>query len=72
MTIVLPIMKNPVEDPELRVECYFTILACNPSPAMLTLVTEGINKWTDIEVRTFVLTHLKNLAKSKNPWEKEL
>ncbi|XP_072023750.1 vitellogenin-like isoform X2 [Amphiura filiformis] len=32
MTILLPILRNPTEDPELRIVCWRTTLECNPTP----------------------------------------
>ncbi|XP_072023748.1 vitellogenin-like [Amphiura filiformis] len=72
LSSLLPILKDPTEDVEARIVSYLTMIECEPTPAMLTLITEEVNKWTNREVKSFVSTHLKNLAKSTDPTEKKL
>ena len=72
ISVLLPILKDPTEDVEVRIMSYLTMVKCEPSPAMLTLITEEVNKWTNPEVKSFVSTHLKNLAKSTDPSQKKL
>ena len=68
----MPLLKNPLEDTEVRIVAYLTMVELDLCPAQLTLITEECNKWTNREVRSFVTTHLKNLAKSTDPTEKKM
>ncbi|XP_077981899.1 vitellogenin-like [Glandiceps talaboti] len=69
-SVLMPVYRNPGEDPELRIAAYLTILNTKPTSTVYTLLAEQIKKETSKQVGMFVFTHLTNLASNKHPYMK--
>ncbi|XP_033636523.1 vitellogenin-A2-like [Asterias rubens] len=67
LSILLPVLRNPYEDSELRVNCYLVIAKTNQRPSVFTLIGQELNREKSMQVRSFIYTHLKFLAQDVQP-----
>ncbi|XP_033100289.1 vitellogenin-1-like [Anneissia japonica] len=72
LSSLLPIMRDPFSDEELRIICYLVAMECQPRPTLLVSFAENLKNETSKQFRTFVSSHLMNLAKSEDPCKKKL
>ncbi len=67
LSIVLPILRNPYEDSELRVNAYLVIAKTNQRPSVFTLIGQEMNKEKSMQVRSFIYSHMKFIAEDVEP-----
>ncbi|XP_022105422.1 vitellogenin-like [Acanthaster planci] len=72
LSLLLPILRNPYEDPELRMIAYLVTTVTNKRPSVFTLIGQELNKEKSKQVRSFIYSHLKTLSESVVPCEKDL
>ncbi|XP_071954131.1 vitellogenin-like [Antedon mediterranea] len=72
LSTLLPIMRDPFTDEELRIVSYLVVIECQPRPTVMVSITENLRNETSKQFRTFVSTHLMNLAKSQDPCKKKV
>jgi hypothetical protein len=72
LSLTLPILRNPYEDPELRMTAYLVTTQTTKRPSVLTLIAQELNQEKSKQVRSFIYSHLKMLAENVEPCEKDL
>ncbi len=72
LSILLPILRNPYEDSELRISAYLVIVKTNQRPSVFTLIGQEMNKEKSMQVRSFIYSHLQFLAVDPEPCNKKL
>ncbi|XP_070562527.1 vitellogenin-like isoform X2 [Ptychodera flava] len=67
LSTLMPIYHNPLEDPELRIAAYLTILKTKPTQSIYILLAENLKKETSRQVGSFVFSHLMYLSNTSSP-----